>query len=171
VKQYPAAQAPRIVSRDRAKTLKPDLARVTAHARKAEQLSQREVANDAGTVHQVVSLWEKPLDPAAPSILHVVEMCHEARPVSIALIRWQADTVGGVQVIETPAVVDEPEPARSCRLIRACTNILRANAERCANDSVDADVLELEQRETDASIATLTEHRAYLVQTLARLRR
>lgn len=165
-----SAAAPRIISRVRAKALKPDLALFAKRERKAHGLTQKEVANDAGTSHQNVSLWENPNDPTAPTVLHVVEMQDEARPLSIAHIRWQADRVGGVQVIETPAVIEQSESARSARVLRKCTDVLRANADRCAAGDIDVDKLEHETREADEAIATLAEHRAYLVRLLAQRR-
>jgi transcriptional regulator with XRE-family HTH domain len=175
VKQYPSssAAAPRLVSRDRAKALKPDLALFAQRVRAQEDLTQRDVADDAGTTHQNVSLWEKPHTPDAPTVLHVVEMQDEARPLGLGYLRWQADKLGGVQVVETPAVIDEPEPSRSYRLVRECTDVLRANAERCADGHDDAGELtqlEHELHETTEGLAALTEHRAYLVRLLAQRR-
>jgi hypothetical protein len=148
---------------ERAKTLKPDLARALRLARNEHAIEQHELHHR----RQLVSDWENDDEPHAPTLLHLAACDERSRPVAVAALRWLAAKLG-LLVTEAPAIDAVSEEVRAMRVLTECTDVPRALAERRADGRDDVLELERELRETHEALETLAKHAAYLVREIER---
>lgn len=120
------------------------------------------------TRQQLVSDWENPRMPAAPTSLHI-EAAHRA-----GFHRWAAAASRieqrGLHLVPSPAVIDEPEHARTSRVtqeVLEAVNALQASMKDGHRDAGDA-AREIREWEDVLAVATEQIAKCRQVQAAAR---